>query len=116
MTNRKSAQVLTWFSGFEVEDYAKQGFVATSDLILEAGPLPQQFAVSMANALRKLGLNIQVETGKLSLLVDFVVTKTGMPISAEQSKLLVHLDVKLVKFRASVLCRWSGGSFEIIEG
>jgi mRNA turnover protein 4 len=69
----------------------------------------------MLAALRKLGLNLQIERAQLTLLSDFVVTESGVPLSAEQAKLLVHLGLKLVKFRATVLCRWSRGTFEEIE-
>ena len=40
-TDRPKAEVMRWFAGFEVEDFAKQGTVATADLDIEAGPLPQ---------------------------------------------------------------------------
>ena len=94
-----------------MEDFAKQGFCPDADLVLEQGPL-LQFPVSMCPALRKLGLNLQVEAGKLRLLEDFVVAKRGAPLAAEQAKLLVHLNLKLVKFQAKVLAKWSNGNFE----
>jgi len=56
-----------------------------------------------------------VEAGKLKLLEDFVVAKAGKPLSAEQAKLLVHLGIKLVKFQAKVLAKWSGGHFEELD-
>lgn len=82
-----------------------------TDLVLEAGPLPQ-FPSSMLAILRKLGLNLQIERAELSLNADFVAAESGVPLNAEQAKLLVHLGVKLVKFQAAVLCRWSSGEFE----
>jgi len=113
-TDRPHEEVIRWFSNFEVEDFAKQGFVPQADLVLEAGPLPQ-FPSPMLAELRKLGLNLHIERAELSLLSDFVVAESGVPLSPEQAKLLVHLGMKLVKFRASVLCRWSAGSFEEIS-
>eukprot|EP00614_Pseudopedinella_elastica_P028639 CAMPEP_0172617596 /NCGR_PEP_ID=MMETSP1068-20121228/70349_1 /TAXON_ID=35684 /ORGANISM="Pseudopedinella elastica, Strain CCMP716" /LENGTH=216 /DNA_ID=CAMNT_0013423385 /DNA_START=80 /DNA_END=730 /DNA_ORIENTATION=+ len=110
-TNRSHQDFVSWFNNFEVEDYAKQGFVPGSDLVLEAGPLPQ-FPVSMCGVLRKLGLKLQIDVGKLVLLEDAVVCAKGKPLSAEQAKLTVHLGLKLVKFKAQVLAKWQGGSFE----
>jgi hypothetical protein len=49
-----------------------------------------QFPVSMCSALRKLGLDLQIEVGTLKLLSDFVITQTGVPITAEQAKVLVN--------------------------
>ena len=113
-TNRTKAEVLRWFESFEVDDFAKQGFVPSGDLVLEAGPLAQ-FAVSMCPALRKLGLSLHVDAGTLRLLADFTVTKRGKALSAEQAKMLVHLGIKLVKFQAKVLGKWEDGSYEELE-
>jgi len=113
-TNRPKKEVLAWFAGFEVEDFAKQGFVARGDLRLEAGPIVQ-FPVSMCPALRKLGLSLQVDAGTLKLLEDFTVTTKGTPLTAEQAKLCVHLGLKLVKFQAKVLGKWEAGGFEELE-
>ena len=53
----------------------------------------------------------QVETGKIRLLENYTVTARGKPLNAEQSKLLVHLGLKLVKFQVKLLAKWSDGQF-----
>jgi mRNA turnover protein 4 len=109
-TNRSSEEVERWFDDFEVDDFAKVGFVAQADLRVERGPMPQ-FEVSMCPTLRKLGMSIQVDHGKLDLLTDFILCRRGKAISAEQAKALVHFNIKLVKFKVRLMACWSGGSF-----
>jgi mRNA turnover protein 4 len=109
-TNRSREEIDRWFSEFEVDDFAKAGFIAQTDLRVEHGPLTQ-FPVSMCSVLRKLGLTIQVNNGKLDLLSDFVMSKRGKALTAEQAKVLVHFNIKLVKFKVNVIASWSDGSF-----
>ena len=109
-TDRSREEVERWFEDFEVDDYAKAGFVAQTDLRVEPGPLTQ-FEVSMCATLRKLGLPIQVKNGKLELLDDFVLSKRGKGLSVEQAKVLVHFGIKLVKFKVKLMACWSEGSF-----
>ena len=59
----------------------------------------------MMAVLRKLGLSVEINRAKLHLMDDFVVCQRGEPITAEQAKVLVHLEQKIAKFSVDITCR-----------
>jgi hypothetical protein len=62
--------------------------------------------------LRKLGLVLEIEDGKVMLRSEFTAAQKGEPITAEQAKVLVHLKKPLETFKVKLLCFWSDGQFE----
>ncbi|KAJ1462721.1 hypothetical protein M885DRAFT_505764 [Pelagophyceae sp. CCMP2097] len=95
-------------------EFATAGFVPTTALTLEAGPVKdaQLGQVSMQPTLKKIGLSVEVEDSRLVLINDFVVTQPGVPLGPEQAKLLKHLGLKLDTFLPRVRCGWVDGEFE----
>ena len=62
--------------------------------------------------LRKLGLVLEVEDGRVMLRTEFTAATEGEPLTAEQAKVLTHVKKPLGTFRLELLCHWSDGSFE----
>lgn len=75
---------------------AKAGQVATEDIEIPAGPtdLPPGPAISELGA---LGIQVQMEKGKISIKQAKVVAKTGEKISKGAAEMLGKLDIKPFK-------------------
>ena len=84
-------------------EFAVAGFVPDTHQTIEAGPL--SFPTSMADQLRKLGLNLEIKDG-LHLLENKVLATPGTPLTAEQAKLLKLFDLKLDTFRPTITHVW----------
>jgi len=91
-------------------EYAKAGAIPNETIVLQPGPL--QFSGTMLEHLRKLGLVVEIDNGTLELRSSFVACKTGIPLSPEQAKLLVHLEKPLIEFKIKVESFWVDGKVE----
>jgi len=109
-TNREKDEVVEYFANFVHPDFAKAGAIPDEDVVLKPGQLP--FAAGMLDQLRKLGLVVELDDGKVMLRSTFVVAKKGAALTPEQAKVLIHLDKKLVQFTITLDCVWSNGVYE----
>ena len=80
------------------------------DISLNVGEL--EFPASMLDQLRKLGLTVELDDGKIMLKSQFTVASNGVALSPEQAKLLVHMKIPLVRFKIDLLCAWHDGEFQ----
>jgi mRNA turnover protein 4 len=110
-TNKDRAEVLEYFGKLSISDYPRSGFVATEEVTLKEGPLPQ-FIGSMVESLRNLGLPVDLKKGAIVLTRDYTVCKAGQTLTPEQAKLLQHFDRKMAEFRLQMLSVWSEGKYE----
>ena len=78
-----------WFDKYSELDYAKAGFVATEDVILPEGPLPD-FPHSIEPHLRQLGLPTSLQKGIVTLIKEHTVCRTGDVLTPEQARILVR--------------------------
>jgi mRNA turnover protein 4 len=101
---------IRYFKDFRFPDYAKAGSIADRDVVLSPGPLA--FPTPMLDQLRQLGLVVEIDNGQVMLRNRFVAASEGEPLTPEQAKLLVHLDIKMAEFSIQMLCHWNGGNFE----
>mmetsp|Transcript_13013 Transcript_13013/g.44031 ORF Transcript_13013/g.44031 Transcript_13013/m.44031 type:complete len:222 (-) Transcript_13013:91-756(-) len=113
-TNAPLDEVRAYFEAFSAPDFAKAGAVASRSVRLEAGPL-EEWPVTMAERLRKLGMNVDIDDGTLVLAEAYDAAVEGQPITVNQAKMLEHLGAKLVEFRITPVAAWSNGSFEQLE-
>ncbi len=109
-TSRPKKEVIEYFKNFQRPDFAKSGFVASEDIILQPGPL--NFPAAMMDQLRKLGMVVEVDDTKVILRNTFRVSTAGQPLTPEQAKVLVHLDIKTVNFKMNLSCVWSDGKYQ----
>jgi len=116
-TSRPRKEVEEYFANFVEPDFARAGFQAPNAVTVDNSML-EVFPVSMVEQLRKLGLPTKVDNGKVILMDDrteFRICKQGEILSAEKCKLLVQFGKKISEFRVRLVCRWSGGEFEMLE-
>lgn len=78
--------------------------------MLEVGPL--DFHSSILDQLRKLGMTVELNNGKLELRDRFTVATAGMPLTPEQAKVLVHMRRPLINFKVDIVSFWAAGRVE----
>jgi mRNA turnover protein 4 len=110
-TNRSKEEVNAYFKQFTSLEYGKAGAIPAEDIVLEIGHLP--FAPgSMFDQMRKLGLTVEMDDGKIALRERFIAAKTGVPLTPEQAKLLVHMNKPIIPFTIELKCFWTDGKYE----
>ncbi|KAJ0182625.1 hypothetical protein K1T71_001994 [Dendrolimus kikuchii] len=108
MTNRDVPDVLKFFKEYSEPDYARSGFVATRDVVLQQGPL-EDFSHTIEPHLRKLGLPTSLERGVIHLIKEYQVCKKGNVLSPEQASILKLLGIQIAKFKVIIKCHWTKG-------
>jgi len=114
-TNSSEEEVRKYFDEVEDKHYARSGFKSTEDFVVEAGPLPSTFPVSMEPVLRKLGLQVRVQEGKLTLPLPCRVCSKGDILTPEACKLLELIHYPMAVFRLRLHCAWSDGHFKAFD-
>lgn len=115
-TNRDHKDVMTFFEGFEKDDFARSGFVAPEAVKLAEGEL-EMFETSQENNLRLVGLPVVLKKGKVHLSRDFTVCEAGETLTPEKAKILEFLGLRMAKFRVNLRCyyRKKDGHFEVLD-
>lgn len=104
-TNRSTQEVVDFFESFGAPDYARSGFVATEDVVLPEGPLPD-FSHSLEPHLRQLGMPTSLQRGIITLLQDYQVCKKGSVLTPEQARILKLMGNTMAEFRVTLKCMW----------
>jgi hypothetical protein len=58
-----------------------------------------------------MDMPVEVQDSKLVLIDNFRVASKNKPISAEQAKMLTHMDLKLHEFAPAVVASYVDGDF-----
>ncbi|GBG78236.1 hypothetical protein CBR_g26270 [Chara braunii] len=95
----------SFFSEFEVYDFARLGNIATETVELEEGPL-HQFPHDIEPFLRKQGMPTRLNRGVVELVAKHTVCKEGRPLTPEASRILRLLGVKMAPFHIHLVARW----------
>lgn len=119
LTSQPRKDVESYFSDLVEEDFARAGSVAPRKVII-TNDMVEMHPVSMMEYFRKLGLPVEINNGRVSLvgeMKDFTLCKEGDTLSAETCKALVHFGVKVSEFQVCLVCRWtsSDGAFELLS-
>lgn len=113
-TNAPKEKVLQWFDEYRDEDYARAGFRATQQVLLDQGPLPQ-FQHSLEPHLRRLGLPTSLQKGVVMLVKDHEVCKEGEVLKPEQASILKLLGIKMATFKITMEFIWNAdGNCEVL--
>ncbi|KAK3923075.1 mRNA turnover protein 4-like protein [Frankliniella fusca] len=104
-TNRPKQEVLDFFETFTAPDYARSGFVATEEVVLPEGPLPE-FAHSLEPHLRQLGMPTSLQKGIITLVKDYTVCKKGSVLTPDQARILKLIGMQMAEFRVTLKCMW----------
>jgi mRNA turnover protein 4 len=109
-TNKTKKDVVKYFKDFSRADFAKSGTIPDEDYTM----VPQilnQFPVAMLDELRKLGMKVEIDDGKVALRESFCVCTAGTAITPEQARILVKMERKLINFTIKLECCWENGDF-----
>lgn len=66
----------------------------------------------MLDELRKLGMIVEVEDGKVVLRQSIDIATSGVPLTPEQARLLVKFERPIIRFSIKILCKWENGKFK----
>ncbi|KAK7084773.1 mRNA turnover 4 [Halocaridina rubra] len=105
-TNASKNEVLEYFTKKQFPDYPHAGDIATEDVELKEGPLPQ-FSHSIEPHLRKLGLPTRLQRGIPELIRDHTVCKEGQSLSPDQANILRLLHIKMSLFYLEMEWCWN---------
>jgi len=114
-TNVPPMEIQQYFDNFKKDDYARSGFIATSDFVVPAGPVTRgedklPFPSNMEPQLRKLGLPTTLKTGVVTCLYDYTVCRKGDTLSPEQAQLLKHFFIQMSEFKVTLKCYYKDGA------
>lgn len=115
-TNRSKQEVSDFFETFSAPDYARSGFVATEEVTLPEGPLPE-FPHSLEPHLRQLGMPTSLQRGVITLVKEYTVCKKGSVLTPEQARILKLMGKPMAEFCVTLKCMWDkdGGKFKKFE-
>ena len=109
VTSKSKEEVGRYFANLAEEDFARAGSISPRKIIV-TNEMLYNFPVSMVEQFRKLGMPIEVDTGKLVLIgskEEYVVCKEDQELSAEACKILFQFGIKVSEFRVTLVCHWS---------
>ncbi len=66
----------------------------------------------MLDELRKLGLIVEVDHGKIVLREPYTAATAFEPLTPEQARVLVKLDRTIIAFTINLLAKWENGQFQ----
>ncbi|EER01324.1 mRNA turnover protein 4 mrt4, putative [Perkinsus marinus ATCC 50983] len=108
LTDMTADQLMDILANHEQSNFARSGCISTGDITLEAGDdALSRFPHSQEPFLRKLGLPTLLVNGKIRLMGDYEVCKTGKALTPEQCQLVKLLGIPMAVFRVSIAAQWS---------
>lgn len=127
-SHRDPPSLLSYFSSFHPNSYARAGTVSTraftlppGTLYIRAGEIPASEDVPLAHSieptLRKLGLPTRMVKGRVELDEPFEVCKEGEVLGSGQTTLLKMFGVAMAEFGVEVRAWWVGetGEVEVVD-
>jgi len=105
-TNEDPLKVEKFFAEHAKPDYARTNGIATADVVLPEGPLPQ-FGHAMEPQLRGMGMPTSLKRGIITLLNEYTVCRKGDKLTSEQARILKLLDHKQAEFKVDLVALWS---------
>eukprot|EP00471_Norrisiella_sphaerica_P011878 CAMPEP_0184499850 /NCGR_PEP_ID=MMETSP0113_2-20130426/42772_1 /TAXON_ID=91329 /ORGANISM="Norrisiella sphaerica, Strain BC52" /LENGTH=219 /DNA_ID=CAMNT_0026887937 /DNA_START=39 /DNA_END=698 /DNA_ORIENTATION=+ len=113
-TNKDMKSVTSFFKEFKEPQYARAGCIAARKFDVPAGEL-KGLPVSMEPQLRKLGLPIRIQKGKLVVAIETTICEAGNALTVEQCKILEMFETKMVSFRINILGCYADEKFARIS-
>jgi large subunit ribosomal protein L10 len=107
LTDKSAYEVNSFFKQNRKRRAAKIGDIATADIVVPEGEtdLPPGPALS---ELKTAGLNVQIKAGKIAVVKDSLVAKSGDKITEQKVKALQTLGVKPFEIMANMLFGFDG--------
>ncbi|XP_048728182.1 mRNA turnover protein 4 homolog [Ostrea edulis] len=114
-TNKSKKEVVSFFDGYRVADFARSGNTCQQTVLLDQGPIPE-FSHSMEPQLRQLGLPTCLQKGVVTLLKDHTVCEKGNVLTPEQARILKLFGHKMAEFYVTIEGMWSSnGKWAVID-
>jgi mRNA turnover protein 4 len=116
-TSQPHSEVEEFFANFVEPDFARAGFVAPRDVVLDNDMLASQPVTMLEQQFKKQGLPIDIDNGKLVLRngkEEYKLCKKGEILSPEKCNALMQFGIQLSEFRVQLVCRWSKEEFELL--
>lgn len=98
-----------YFKNFRSDEFALAGTIPDETVVIPPGELT--FPVSMMDELRRLGMVVEVDDGKLVLREPVTAAQQGVALTPEQAKILVKFERRIVPFTIKLLCHWEDGKY-----
>ena len=117
LTSSPRQEVEQYFASLVEPDFARAGSVAPRSEMVTSRML-EEFPVSMMEQLRKLGMPVEIQQGKVVFrdgVEEFRICKEEEVLSVEKCKILKHFGIQLADFRVTLACRWEDGAFEVLD-
>lgn len=105
-TNRTREEVVSFFSTYAEDDFARSGFEATGRVFVKKGSL-EQFEPNQIQNLRLVGMPVDLKKGLVTLSQDLTVCEQGEKLTPEKAKILEFLGIRMAKFRIVLRCHYS---------
>ncbi|OWF44670.1 mRNA turnover protein 4 homolog [Mizuhopecten yessoensis] len=112
-TNKPKKEVLDYFDGYRMPDYARSGNIATQTVHLEQGPMPE-FSHSMEPQLRQLGLPTSLQRGTVTLLREHKVCEKDDVLTPEQARILKLFGHMMAEFHITVEGVWEKNKWKVL--
>lgn len=116
VTSKPRDEVQEYFANLQEDDFARAGSLSPREVIV-TNEMLYNFPVSMIDLFRKLGMPVEVNTGKIVLTggkKEYVVCKQGQTLSVEACKILFQFGIKVSEFTLKLVCCWKNNG-EFIE-
>ena len=95
-------------------EFAQPGTLSPANVTLDSGDsVFKSLSTSNDDYLRKLGLDVTVENGRLCLVSNFLAARKGSELTSDQCKLLKLLGIKLGRVSLTVRAVYDKESFRL---
>jgi mRNA turnover protein 4 len=106
-TNKSAEDAEFFFKTFAHTEFANPGESAITTVELMPGKeVFQNFSSSNEQYLRKLGLDLCVEDGKINLEKPYLAAEVSKQMNVNQTRVLKFLGIKLAEFKLTPVFRW----------
>lgn len=107
-TNRDTQEVIEYLRSYAAPEFANPGTTAIADVeLLQGADVFDGYSTSNEDYLKKLGLDMEISDSKIHLVKPFLAAEKGKPLTAEQSKILKFLGIKLSQFKLFPTASWN---------
>jgi mRNA turnover protein 4 len=113
-TNQPVSTLKSKLENFSKIEFAQPGSISPANVVLSKGDTVfKSMSSSNDEYLRNLGLDVNVNEGKLNLVSDFLAAGKGQALTSEQCKILKLLGIKLGKVKVEVRAIFDKENFRL---
>jgi len=116
-TNRASSEVEDYFNKYNRAAFARADDLACATVLIKKGPLPQFSHAIEAHLREKLKFPTMLNNGVVELLEDVFLSKDGVRITPDQSRLLKLFGCAIADFNVKLIGKWEAktGEYTVVN-